>query len=177
MPALALFLDKCQYMDHLSAGLQHSALQVSNLCPCRNYTRTVLVYCDIYTISSVKIQQINQPSVSTICLTKLDNSGNETSTWLDVAFYMQMSTSRNGCLLFTLLLCLKNIQDRENFVTEKTLCALRKCKEKMLQIRNILCCIRNLGCERFWNWVVIRYVGIVLKFRIIYCLPMANWIW
>ena len=69
MPALALFLDKCQYMDYLSAGLQHSALHVSNICPCRNYTRTVLVYCDIHTISSVKNQQINplNPELNPIC--------------------------------------------------------------------------------------------------------------
>jgi len=43
-------------------------------------------------ISIVNNQQINQPALSTIRLTKLDNSGNGTSTCFDVAFYMQMLT-------------------------------------------------------------------------------------
>ena len=64
MPALALVLDKCQYMGQLSAGLQQSAVQVSNLRHCRNYTRTILVHCDVRMISSVKNQQINQPALA-----------------------------------------------------------------------------------------------------------------
>ena len=89
-PTLALVLDKCQYMGHLGAGLQHSALHVSNIRPRRNYIRTVLIHCDDHMIFSVN-QQINEPALSTIRLTKLDNSGNGTSTFLDVAFYMHMS--------------------------------------------------------------------------------------
>lgn len=90
MPALVLVLNKCQYMGHISAGLQHSALQLSNLRPCRNYKRIVLVHCDVRT--SVNNQQINQPALSIFPLKKLDNSGNGTSTFLDIAFYTQMST-------------------------------------------------------------------------------------
>jgi hypothetical protein len=95
-----LLLDKYQYMGHLSAGLQHSVDQVSNISRCTNYNSTVLVHCYVRKISGVNNQQINQPALSTIRLTKLDTSGNGTSTFLEVAFYMQMSTL--GMVLFHL---------------------------------------------------------------------------